>query len=65
MKHANGHVDNHGIVERDRKRPVVVPGDLNDIARKRKDSKSSPPSEEYVANYVGINWNGKKRRAVA
>ena len=65
MKHADGRVDNTSIVERNKRKPVVVPGDLNDIARKRKDSKSSPPSEEYVANHVGINWNSKKRRAVA
>lgn len=63
MKRADGTMDNTSIVHRDRKNPVVVSGDLNDIARKRNDSHSSPPSPEYTENYVGINWNSKRRVA--
>ena len=61
MKHADGRVDNTSIVERNKRKPVVVPGDLNWIARKRNDSRTSPPTPEYERCYQEINWNGKQR----
>jgi len=61
MKHADGRVDNTSIVERNKRKPVVVPGDLNWIARKRNDSRTSPPTPEYERAYQEINWNGKQR----
>ena len=61
MKHADGRVDNTSIIERNKRKPVVVPGDLNWIARKRNDSRTSPPTPEYERGYQEINWNGKQR----
>ena len=63
MKHANGTMDNTSIVERNKRKPVVVPGDLNYIARKRNDSRTSPPTPEYVAGYEEINWNSRRKTA--
>ena len=63
MKLADGTYDNTNIIDRNKKKLKVVPGDLNDIARKRQDTKSQQYSEQGCINYDEINWNSKKRRS--
>lgn len=54
-------MSNHLICDRDMKK--VLPGDCNDIARKRKDHKSQPLTRQGQTNYGDINWNSKRKVA--
>ncbi len=53
--------ESSGIHFVDRTKQTIKPGDCNDIARKRNDSRTSPPSPEYEEGFAAINWNSKKR----